>query len=83
MDLHEIAEQIMAGAAKAGGGLRLRQATITNVAGDHTISVQIAGSSVIVSGVKVFESVTPSAGRGIWLITDGIDLIGIGMLKQP
>ena len=76
MDIHEIA-QIIAGPARA---LRLRQGSVVSIQLDGTITATIGGSTVSVSGIKCFDSVTPVAGHGIWFITDGVDLIGIGTI---
>lgn len=76
MDMHRIAE-IVAGQRQP---LRLRQGTVDAVNLDGTVDVTIAGSTTIVAGVKCFDSVSPSAGHGIWLLTDGVDLIGIGTI---
>lgn len=81
MDLHEVAAII----ADAGGGsdLRLRLGTVTAVAGDGTFSATIAGSTTVVSGIRAFDSVTPAAGRGIWLAVQGADVFGVGMIGAP
>jgi hypothetical protein len=81
MDLHEVAAII----AGAGGGsdLRLRLGTVTALAGDGTFSATIAGSSVAVSGIRAFASVSPTVGKGIWLAIQGADVFGVGSIGAP
>jgi hypothetical protein len=76
MDLHEVAK-IIAGPAP---GIRLRQGSVISVQGDGTFTATIAGSTVAVSGIKAFDSVTPVPDHGIWMISDGVDLIAIGTI---
>jgi microcystin-dependent protein len=76
MDLTTIAHLV----AGEGGKLRLRQAEVTAVAGDGTLTVLIGGSGVPVSGVKAFASVAPVVGESVWMVTDGVDLIAIGAI---
>ena len=76
MDLTTIAK-IVAGSTDK---LRLRQAEVTAVAGDGTLSVKIGGSDVVVSGVKAFDSVSVAPAESVWLVTDGADLIAIGRI---
>jgi hypothetical protein len=74
MDLHDVAAMIAGPEPK----VRLRQAAVAAVAADGTISVAIAGSSAVVSGVRCLAHVCPIAGKGVWLATDGLDLLAIG-----
>lgn len=76
MDLHEIAELV----APATPSLRLRQAEVVSVAADGSITVTIAGSTTEVSGVKCMAHVCPLVGAGVWLATDGLDLMAIGTI---
>lgn len=76
MDIHEIAAAI----AAPGSNLRLRQGKITAVASDGTLSVQIAGSTTTITGVKALASVCPKINAGVWLATDGADLFAIGTI---
>jgi microcystin-dependent protein len=82
MDLHEVAK-IIAGPGGGGPGLRLRLGTVTAVAGDGTFSATIAGSAVVVSGIRAFDSVSPAVGKGIWLAVQGADVFGIGHIGAP
>lgn len=81
MDIHRIAE-IVKGQTPAGARrpLRLRQGTVAVDNGDGTVDVTIAGSTTVVAGVKCMDHVTPEEGHGIWLLSDGVDLIGIGTI---
>jgi len=76
MDMHRIAE-IVAGQRQS---LRLRQGTVAAVNLDGTVDVTIAGSDTVVAGVACFDSVSPEKDHGIWLLTDGVDLIAIGTI---
>lgn len=76
MDMHRIAE-LVAGPRQP---LRLRQGAVAAVNLDGTVDVTIAGSTTVIAGVKCFDSVTPEEGHGIWLLTDGVDLVGIGTI---
>jgi hypothetical protein len=81
MDIHRIAE-IVKGQTPAGPRqpLRLRQGTVVAHNGDGTVDVTIAGSTAVVAGVQCFDSVNPEEGHGIWLLTDGVDLIAVGTI---
>jgi len=76
MDMHDIAQLI----AGQGPSLRLRQAEVTAVASDGTLSLKIGGSETIVTGVKAFASVCPVVGGSVWVATDGVDVIGLGAI---
>lgn len=79
MDIHRIAE-IVKGQTPAGARhpLRLRQGTVVTDNGDGTVDLTIAGSATVVPDVKCMDHVTPEEGHGIWLLSDGVDLIAIG-----
>ncbi len=79
MDLHRIAE-IVAGQRQP---LRLRQGTVDAVNLDGTIDVTIGGSTSVIASVRCFDSVNPVEGYGVWLLTDGVDLIAIGTIGAP
>lgn len=76
MDMHEIAELVAGRTAT----VRLRQGEVTAVSSDGTLSVLIGGSGTEVTGVKAFTSACPVVGAGVWLVTDGADLIAIGTI---
>jgi len=76
MDMHDIAVQI----AGQQSRWKLRQGTITAVAADGTLSVTVAGSAVVVTGIKALASACPMVGAAIWLATDGRDLFGLGTI---
>jgi hypothetical protein len=80
VDLHRIAE-IVKGSSPAGAPahVRLRQAEIIEVNEDDTVNITLAGAEPVIEGVVVFEDVTPIVGRSLWVLTDGVDLIGIGV----
>jgi len=74
MDVHEIAATI----AGTPPRLRFRQGKVTAVAADGTLSVQVAGSAAVLTGIKALASVCPLVGGGVWLATDGLDILAIG-----
>jgi hypothetical protein len=76
VDIHRIAE-LVAGPRQP---LRLRQGTVSTINLDGTVDVTIAGSTTVVAGVKCFDSVNPEEGHGIWMLTDGVDLIAVGTI---
>lgn len=79
MDLHEIAEQI-AGAGSAG--LHLRQAVISAIASDGTLSVLVAGSTTAIDGIRAFSSCDPvDVGASVWLAVDGASIFAIGAIR--
>lgn len=79
MDMHDIAVQI----AGQQSRWKLRQGAITAVAEDGTLSVTVAGSAVVLTGIKAFDSVSPAPGAAVWLATDGRDLFAIGTISPP
>jgi len=81
VDLHEVAETIAT--AGGGGGVRFRQGTVVSVQSDGTITATIAGSTISVTGIKCWASVVPQPGHGVWLATDGVDLIAVGTVGGP
>lgn len=76
MDIHRIAE-LVAGPRQP---LRLRQGTVTTDNGDGTVDLTIAGSTTVIADVRIFDGVAVEEGHGIWLLTDGVDIIGIGTI---
>lgn len=76
MDIHRIAE-LVAGPRRP---MRLRQGTVEAINLDGTVDVTIAGSDAVIAGVLCFDSVTPEVDHGIFLLTDGVDLIAIGTI---
>jgi hypothetical protein len=80
MDLHRVA-QIVKGNTPAGArsSVRLRQGTVVTDNEDGTCDVTLAGSETVLAGVVHFSDVTPVEGSAMWFLTDGVDLIGIGV----
>lgn len=61
--------------------LRRRLGTIVSVEGaTNSITVNIAGGSTNISGVRFFGHYPPVAGKQVWLDTDGVDLIAVGSI---
>jgi hypothetical protein len=58
--------------------LRRRMGKVTAVNSNYTISVQIAGSTTTITGVRYFAHFAPKVNSQVWLDTDGQDWIAIG-----
>jgi len=61
------------------GYLRLRQGTVVTDNLDGTVDVTLAGSETVITGVVHFADVTPVESGSMWFLTDGVDIIGIGV----
>lgn len=79
MDIHRVA-QIIKGTGPGGQrpALRLRQATVVAV-GSGTVDITLPDGEIVIEGVVHFADVTPVQGGCIWVLTDGVDMIGIGV----
>jgi hypothetical protein len=76
MDLSYLVKQIK----EPSSGLRLRQAYVTaSNNAPKSIDVQIAGDSNILPSVKYLKSYNPSVGDTVWLISNGADVLCIGL----
>ena len=81
MDMHRVAE-IIKGTGPAGPkrpALRLRQTTVVTVNEGGTVDVTFADGEQVIEGVVHFSDVTPVEGGSLWVLTDGVDVIGIGV----
>ena len=78
MDLHDLAQLLRPGAA--GVAVRFRQGTVSAIASDGSLSIAIAGSATVVTGVTHLASLCPKIGAPVWLATDGADLFAIGTM---
>ena len=63
-------------------GLRLRQGTVSAINSGYTLTVTIAGATTSVSGVKYLSTCAPVVGGGVWLLTDGRDLIALDSVEK-
>jgi len=81
MDIHRVA-QIIKGTTPAGArtAIRLRQGTVITVNMDGTVDITLGGAETVITSVACFDHVTPVEAAGIWLLSDGVDLIGIGTI---
>jgi hypothetical protein len=61
-------------------GLRLRMATVVSVQSAYSITVQVAGSSQSLPGVRYFSNFPPKPNDQVWLVTDGGDILALGMV---
>jgi len=76
MDLSYLVNQIKA----TPSGLRLRQGTVISVNANRTMNVQIAGDGFTLPSVRYLSHYAPKPSDQVWLINDGADLLGIGMV---
>ena len=74
MDRYELAQVI---AGKPENGWRWVQGTVVSVQA-YSITVTLAGGSANVAGVKYLGHEPPVTGAGVWLISDGKDLLAVG-----
>lgn len=75
MDSHELAQVI---AARPAPGWEYRQGTVVSIQA-YSITVTLSGGSTNVSGVKYLAPVPPLPGSGVWLLSNGKDMIAVGM----
>lgn len=76
MDLSYLVNQIKAPQT----GLKLRQGTVISVNADRTMNVQIAGDGFTLPSVRYLSHYAPKPSDQVWLLNDGADLLGIGMV---
>jgi hypothetical protein len=76
MDLSYLVNQIKA----SPDGLRLRQAKVITVNSGYTMDVQIAGDTNTLPSVRYLSHTAPKPDDQVWLVNDGSDLLGIGMV---
>jgi hypothetical protein len=78
MDISYLVNQIKA----TPDGLRLRQGTVITVNADRTIDVQIASDGFTLPSVRYLSDYAPKPADQVWLLNDGADLLGIGMVAS-
>jgi hypothetical protein len=78
MDLSYLVNQIKA----TDQGLRVRQGKVTTVNADYTMDVQIAGDTNILPSVRYLSNYAPKPDDQVWLLNNGVDLLGIGMVAS-
>lgn len=76
MDMSYLVNQIKA----SQSGLRLRQATVITVNADRTMDVQIANDGNTLPSVRYVSNYAPKPNDQVWLLNQGADLLGIGMV---
>jgi hypothetical protein len=76
MDISYLVNQIKA----PQSGLKLRQATVISVNDNRTMNVQIAGDGFTLPSVRYLSHYAPKPSDQVWLLNDGADLLGIGMV---
>lgn len=74
MDPYVIASVI---GGKSDAGWVLRQGVIVSVQ-SYSVTVEVAGSTTDISGVKYLSAVPPLPGAGVWLLANGSDMIALG-----
>jgi hypothetical protein len=78
MDLNYLVKQIKANPQ----GLRLRQGKVVLINSDRTINVQIAGDTNTLPNIKYLSNYAPKPDDQVWLLNDGADILGIGMVAS-
>jgi hypothetical protein len=78
MDISYLVNQIKANP----DGLRLRQGTVITVNANRTIDVQIASDGFTLPSVRYLSNYAPKPADQVWLLNDGADLLGIGMVAS-
>lgn len=76
MDLSFLVNQIKA----TDQGLRLRQGKVTAVNSDYTMDVQVAGDTNTLPSVRYLSNYAPKPDDQVWLLNNGTDLLGFGMV---
>lgn len=62
---------------KSDAGWVLRQGVVMSVQA-YTVTVEIAGSGVDITGVRYLGGVPPLPGAGVWLLANGGDIVALG-----
>jgi hypothetical protein len=78
MDMNYLVNQIKN--TPVGPNLRFRQGKVITVNANYTIDVQIAGDPSTLPSVKYLSNYAPKPDDQVWLINNGPDLLGIGMI---
>jgi hypothetical protein len=78
MDMSYLVNQIKA----VPKGLRLRQGKVITVNTNRTMDVQIAGDTNTLPSVRYLSNYAPKPQDQVWLLNDGADLLGIGMIAS-
>ena len=78
MDFSYLVKQIQA----TEQGLRVRQGKVITVNANRTIDVQIAGDINTLPSVKYLSNYAPKADDQVWLLNNGVDLLGFGMVAE-
>lgn len=76
MDISYLVNQIKA----TPDGLRLRQGTVITVNANRTMDVQIASDGFTLPSVRYLSNYAPKPSDQVWLLNDGADLLGVGMI---
>ena len=76
MDISYLVNQIKA----TPSGLRLRQGTVITVNANRTMDVQIASDGFTLPSVRYLSNYAPKPSDQVWLLNDGADLLGVGMI---
>ena len=76
MDLSYLVTQIKAKPTM----LRLRQGKVITVNANRTMDIQIAGDTNTLPSVRYLSNYAPKPDDQVWLVNDGADLLGLGMI---
>jgi hypothetical protein len=80
MDMNYLVNQIKN--TPVGPNLRFRQGKVVTVNANYTIDVQVAGDPSTLPSVKYLSNYAPKPDDQVWLINNGPDLLGIGMIAN-
>lgn len=78
MDVSYLVKQIKA----VPQGLRLRLAKAITVNADQTVDIQIAGDTSTLPSVKYLSDIAPKPDDQLWVLTNGADVVGLGMVAD-
>lgn len=60
--------------------IRRRAGVVVSVQTGYTCTVQIAGDTTSISGVRYFSHAAPRPGSQVWIDTDGYDVVVVGLI---
>ena len=68
------------GLAGTAPTFRRRMGTVVSVQTGYTMTIQLAGDTTSISGVRYFSHLQPEVGSQVWIDTDGADMIAVGTI---
>lgn len=76
MDLNYLVNQIK----DTPDGLRLRLAKVVSINANKSVNIQLAGDANTLPSVKCLGNFLPAVNKQIWILTNGSDMLGIGLV---